>query len=50
MVYVCLHLFLITLHLALGGQRRQKEDEQKQCKGSQYTTSEDPQVQPRLRK
>lgn len=45
-VYFCLILSL----LALGGQRKQEEDEQKQCKGSQHATPEDPQVQPRLRK
>lgn len=34
---------------ALGGQRGQKENEQKQCKSPQYTASEDPQVQQGLR-
>lgn len=34
---------------ALGGQRGQKEDEQKQRQSPQYAASEDPQVQQRLR-
>lgn len=34
---------------ALGGQRGQEEDEQKQRKSPQYPTSEDPQVQQRVR-
>lgn len=44
-----INITVLFCFLALGGQRGQEEDEQKQCESSQHSASEDPQVQQRLR-